>query len=138
MRGGAGGGGKNSGPRPPRGPPSPGTRPSRQEKLINPTEDQLCEIENLVENKCCGEYITKELEHDCQECGPGLRTTDIEYSIIGNDVKALYPSITAENTGRIVRTRAERTNLEFEGFDTRIGLAYLAMNKKLTTGLSKV
>ena len=94
--------------------------------------------QSLVENDCCGNRIYEELSTNCSECGLGIRNEDIEYCVIGNDVKALYPSITSENTGRIVRERIEKTELEFEGFDWKKGAAYVAMNTHLIADMEKV
>ena len=55
-----------------------------------------------------------------------------EFSVLGNDVKALYPSITSENNGRIVRERVENSRVQLEGFNWKKGLAYISMNKNLT------
>ena len=48
--------------------------------------------------------------------------------MIGSDVKALYPSITSENTGKIVRERTMKTDMSFEGVCNRKALAYIALN----------
>ena len=119
-----------SGTWPPRGSPSPGN--PKEEEEINKI------AQSLAENNCCGNMITEELRTTCKECGPGIKNEDIEYSVIGNDVKALYPSITSENTGRIIRKRIERTNLEFEGFDWKKGAAYIAMNTNLTSEIEEI
>ena len=55
-----------------------------------------------------------------------------EYCVIGSDVKALYPSIKSKKTGQIIRKRVENSKINFEGFDTKAGLAYIAMNTNLT------
>ena len=89
-------------------------------------------MESLVNNPCCGEQIQAELSTHCEQCGPAIGTPE-EYTVLGSDVKALYPSITSENTGKIIRRRIENSTLEFEGFCWKRGLAYIDMNKKLTT-----
>ena len=61
-----------------------------------------------------------------------------QYSVIGSDVKALYPSIESEPTGKIIRQRVEKSPIKLEGFDMKMGLAYVAMNKNLTTELDKI
>ena len=61
-----------------------------------------------------------------------------QYSVIGSDVKALYPSIESEPTGKIIRDRIEKSSIKLEGFDMKMGLAYIAMNTHLTTGLDKI
>ena len=115
---------------PPRGSPSPG----------NPNEEaELNKVaQSLVENKCCGNKIYQEMSTDCDECGKGIKAEDVVYCVIGNDVVALYPSITSENTGKIIRERIERTRLEFEGFDWKKGAAYVAMNTHLTSDIEEI
>ena len=61
-----------------------------------------------------------------------------EYSVIGSDVKALYPSIESELTGKIIRTRVEKSSIEFNGFNIKKGLAYISMNTHLTTNLDEI
>ena len=60
------------------------------------------------------------------------------YSVFGSDVKALYPSIKSEQTGQIIRKKVENSTIKLEGFNTRMGLAYIAMNTHLTTELDKI
>ena len=110
---------------PPRGSPSPGTGP-------------LVETRKLINSSCCGQEIQEMLERACLECGPELDLLEAEFSIVGSDVKALYPSIKSQSTGEIVRKRIEQTSLEFEGFNYNKGLAYIAMNRHLTGDLTEL
>ena len=64
--------------------------------------------------------------------------TTSTYSIVGCDVKALYPSIKSKSTGEIIRKKIEETSLKFEGFSCEKGLAYIAINTHLTGGLDKI
>ena len=118
---------------PPRGSPSPGTCP-REQKVQQEIQDL---VESLVNNPCCGEQIQAELSTHCEQCGPAISTPE-EYTVLGSDVKALYPSITSENTGKIIRRRIENSTLEFEGFCWKRGLAYIDMNKNLTTDIDEL
>ena len=43
--------------------------------------------------------------------------------------------IKSENTGKIVRKRVLKSNVLFEGFDTKKGLEYIHMNRNLTGDL---
>ena len=63
---------------------------------------------------------------------------DKKTCIIGSDVKALYPSIKSESTGKIVRSRLEKSKIKLEGFNMKMGLAYIAMNQHLTTDIDKI
>ena len=93
------------------------------------------EIQNWI---CCGQEIQDQLERSCEACGPGITNWDAEFSIVGSDVKALYPSIQSESSGKIIRKRIEKTKLEFEGFSVEKALAYIAMNPELTTDLDEI
>ena len=54
-----------------------------------------------------------------------------EMSLVGSDVVALFPSITAERSARIVREEIERSEIMFEGFDDEKARAYINMNKEI-------
>ena len=58
--------------------------------------------------------------------------------MFGSDVKALYPSIKLESTGKIIRKMVEKTKLTFEGFNYECGLAYISMNTHLTTEVEEI
>ena len=51
----------------------------------------------------CAEMIEKSLMMDCDGCGKEWVAEDYEISLIGNDVKALFPNIKSASTGKIVR-----------------------------------
>ena len=55
--------------------------------------------------------------------------------IIGNDVILLFSSLDSTTTGRIVREETMMSTMEIEGFNTRLGLKYIVMNKKYTSDL---
>ena len=50
--------------------------------------------------------------------------------MIGSDVVALYPSLTADRTAKIIRKKIEESDIKFEGFDIEKGRAYLAINRE--------
>ena len=52
-------------------------------------------------------------------------------SLVGSDVVALFPSITAATSGRIVREEIIRSEIEFEGLDVEKALAYVAINRDM-------
>ena len=100
-----------------------------------------CTVEaskEIMYSECCGDKIQIEMRTDCPECGPGVRNEDNKYSIVGTDVTALYPSITSENTGRIIRRRIRESKVKFQGFCWRRGAAYIRMNENLTTDLEEI
>ena len=61
-----------------------------------------------------------------------------ELVLIGNDVTALYPSLTMTNTARIVRNQILKSKVKFEGFDMDKGRAYLAMNQDKIEEIEKI
>ena len=83
----------------------------------------------------CGPKISKKLMTECDGCGDEWVAEDYEISLIGNDVKALFPNIKSQSTGKIVREEVERSPLEIEGFDYKYGLRYISMNRKYTGNL---
>ena len=104
----------------------------------NNNQEQTQITQKITNNNCCGLEIEKMLENDCTECGPGVNKLKIEFCVFGNDVKALYPSIQSEKSGKIIRERVEKSTLEFEGFCPLKGLAYIAMNRSLTSEIDKI
>ena len=104
----------------------------------NNTQEQTQEAEKITNNECCGQEIEAELEFDCTECGPGVNKLQVTFSVFGNDVKALYPSIQSEKSGKIIRERVENSALKLEGFCPKKGLAYIAMNRSLTSDIAQI
>ena len=48
------------------------------------------------------------------------------------DAEALFPSMSAKKTGEIVRRRIQASPITPEGFDWKVGLVYIEMNRHLT------
>ena len=120
---------------PPRGSPSPGTQSSTVSTTQSPcpSPDEIeQEVDRIWNNNCCGEQVQEQMRTSCTECGKGITKWEAEFCIVGNDVKALYPSIKSKKTGQIIRKRIEKTSLKFDGFCAKKGLAYIAMNQELT------
>ena len=44
----------------------------------------------------------------------------------------------SENTGRIVREEVEKSTITFEGFNVRMGIKYIAMNREYTGNLDEI
>ena len=55
--------------------------------------------------------------------------------LLGLDVVALFPSMSAKKTGEVVRQRLLKSKMKFSGFDWRRGAVYIVMNKNLTGNL---
>ena len=105
-----------------------------------PSEERSLEMLVEAGMRCteCSDMIEKSLKMDCADCGVEWVAEDYEISILGNDVKALFPNIQSVSTGKTVREEVERSPLEIEGFDYKLGLRYIAMNKKYTGNLKPI
>ena len=101
-------------------------------------EQAIQQAQKLLDKQCCCKKILEDMEQECSSRGKGIREHEIQFCVVGNDVKAIYPSIKLENTGKIIRKRIEKSEIEFNGFSNKKGLAYICMNKKLTTELDDI
>ena len=82
------------------------------------------------------EQMKKMMKEECGECGP--KVEDLEMCLLGLDVEALFPIMTAARTGKIVRNRMMKSKMKIEGFDWRRGLVYIKMNKHMTSDLNSL
>ena len=101
-------------------------------------EQAIQQSQKLLDKQCCCKKILEDMEQECSSRGKGIREHEIQFCVVGNDVKALYPSMKFENTGKIIRKRIEKSEIEFNGFANKKGLAYICMNKMLTTELDDI
>ena len=81
---------------------------------------------------------TEYLISECVECGTGWVREDYTLTVIGNDVIALFPSLDSANTGRIVREEVQTSTIKVEGFNARLGVRYVAMNREYTGDLEEI
>ena len=105
-----------------------------------PSHERLEEMTVEEGMRCtdCGPKIVKKMQTECEGCGGEWVEEDYEISLVGNDVKALFPNIKSATTGKIIRKEVERSPLEIVGFDYKYGLRYIAMNKKYTGNLDQI
>ena len=54
-----------------------------------------------------------------------------EYVLIGSDVKALFPSLSAENTSKRIREQAEKIEMDWENLDEEWIELYIHLNREL-------
>ena len=78
----------------------------------------------------------KEIEGGCSSCEPPEERAEL--CLLGLDVVALFPSMSAKKTGEILRMRMMKSSLNVKGFDWRRGLVYIVINKHLTNNLGKL
>jgi hypothetical protein len=90
----------------------------------------------VIDCDCCGPAVTEFAREDCEDCGDSWVREDYTLCILGNDVVSLFPSLDRKDTGKIVREEVIRSSIEIEGFNTRLGLRYISMNKEYTGDLS--
>ena len=93
------------------------------------------DMQIVMECDECGPGMTEYLLSECEECGTAWVREDYTLTVIGNDVIALFPSLDSANTGRIIREEVEKSTIEIEGFNVRLGVRYIAMNREYTGGL---
>ena len=109
------------------------------------TEKRATGAENKDEN---GENIKpaglEDSESDILGAPPDMGPQDEEKSeeekitLVGNDVTALYPSLTAENSARIAKKQILKSKVRFEGFNMDRGRAYLTINKDKIENLDEI
>ena len=51
---------------------------------------------------------------------------------------SLFPCLYSVNTGKIVREEVENSTIKIEGFNERLGLRYIFMNKEYTGDLKDI
>ena len=61
-----------------------------------------------------------------------------KYLLLGTDVKALFPSLSAKRTGRAVREQAEKSLIEWEEIDQKWLTLYIHLNEKLCSNLEEI
>ena len=92
----------------------------------------------IISSPCCGETISTMMEIECEDCGKATTSEEMEMALVANDVVALYPSLKSENTGKIIRKKVQESKVIFEGFDDKMGRAYIVLNRKYTSDLEKI
>ena len=73
-----------------------------------------------------------------QQTEESKKSNTPQMSLVGSDVVALFPSITAERSGRIVREEIQRSEIKFEGLDKDRALAYVTINKDKIVDYEKI
>ena len=82
------------------------------------------------------DQVSKMTGTDCMQCGPAIE--EQKFALLGLDVEALFPSMSAARTGAIVRKRIMASNITPAGFDWKVGLVYILMNKNKTSNLGEL
>ena len=90
------------------------------------------DMQIVMECDECGPGMTEYLLKECEECGTAWVREDYTLTVIGNDVVALFPSLDSADTGRIVREEVEKSTIGIDGFNVRLGVRYIAMNREYT------
>ena len=98
-------------------------------------QDMTTKMENQYDCDRCGRMWRDMMEENCEECGDGLFWEDQEICLLGLDVVALFPSMTSETTGKIIRKHVLKSPIKIEGFDWKQGARYVVLNKQYTSDL---
>ena len=61
-----------------------------------------------------------------------------EYMLIGSDVKALFPSLSADKTSKLVREQAEKINMEWENLDEDWLKLYIHLNRDIARDIKDI
>jgi hypothetical protein len=96
------------------------------------------DIQMVMECDHCGPEVTECLLTECDDCGTSWVREHYTMTVIGNDVVSLFPSLDSVNTGRIVREEVEKSTINIDGFNVRLGLKYIAMNEEYTGDLEPI
>ena len=87
------------------------------------SEDLLAEVHE------CNRKVTEKIKAKMQ------RGEEIDWEkeliMFGSDVVALFPSLTSENTGRIVRRQIQKSSMKFKGMDFKQIILYVMLNRHL-------
>ena len=59
-------------------------------------------------------------------------------TVTGDDVIALFSILDSTNTVRIVREEVQASKMKIEGFNVRLGVIYIAMNREYTVELEDI
>ena len=57
----------------------------------------------------------------------------LHLTVTGDNVIALFYSLDSANTARIVREKVQASKMKIEGFNVRLGVICIAMNRILST-----
>ena len=98
---------------------------------VNSSEDMLSRI-----HQCNKDLET--LKKQKEERGEKLTQDEMDIYLLGADVIALFPSMTSQRTGKIVRDQATASPIQFEGLNYREMARYAAVCEHLTSGVDEV
>ena len=85
----------------------------------------------------CEELVAEELKkRSCETCEE-LYKEDKIFSLVGMDAVSLFPSMSADETGKIVRKRVEMSKLKVDGFNWKKASIYIKINKDYTSGIPR-
>ena len=59
-------------------------------------------------------------------------------TLIGSDVVALFPSLTADRTATIIRKEIKNSEIQLEGLDLQRARVYIVINRDTTDDLKEI
>ena len=61
-----------------------------------------------------------------------------EYVLFGSDVKALFPSLSADRTSKLVREMAEKIDMDWVNLDDEWMRLYIHLNREMTSDIGEI
>ena len=61
-----------------------------------------------------------------------------DYMLLGSDVQALFPSLSAERSSKAVRAQIEKSKLEWKNVDDKWVRLYIHLNRELTDDIKEI
>ena len=113
-------------------PPSPDPKLTDHQEMMEDDIQWINDVLTAWECMECGEDIQKVLMQDCSDCGRGVGEQELHLTLQGYDVVGLFPAMTSETTGRIIRKIILKSALQVRGFCWRQAARYVQMNRRLT------
>ena len=79
-----------------------------------------------------GQEYTVEEQEVCQNM------VEENMTLIGSDVVALFPSLTADRTAKIIRKEIKNSEIQLEGLDLQRARVYIVINRDTTDDLKEI
>ena len=114
---------------------------THQEPVRGEGEEEMVEqkLKNMIKEmklRYTEEEMAQRMKEECEDCNGVVE--ELEMCLLGLDVAALFPSMSAKRTGDIIRRRMMRSSMQIDGFDWKRGLVYIHMNRHLTGNLGRL
>ena len=99
-----------------------------KEKEVKEILDTILDI--VASCTVCMNLRDEKIRTDCEDCGGAYQKQE-KWVLIGMDAVSLFPSLSASNTGKIVKRRVENCEMEIESFNWKKAILYIKINSGL-------